>query len=214
MTFAAPPTTLSDVVAPFLASRPADGGASPTPNVVARASEDIFAALDEGADVVVAPVPAPSGLASMLIAELPVRAYVGSHGTSHEASRSRDVPRTLSLETLAATEPLLVLPGRYPVRKVLARALEDAGLAPAHLQEVDSPEAAQAIAASGRGVAVLTNDPRFGLIPRRIVDAAGEVLTLPLYAAWRSEHHGADELAALAQDLREFCARQYAGDLA
>ena len=35
LTFAAPPTTLSDVIAPFLASRPADDGASPTPNATA-----------------------------------------------------------------------------------------------------------------------------------------------------------------------------------
>lgn len=214
LTFAAPPTTLSDVIAPFLASRPADDGASPTPNVVARPSDDVFAALDEGADFVVAPAPAPSGLASMIIAELPVRAYVGSRPSADDEAQSQEAPRTLSLETLATADPLVVLPGRYPVRKVLSRAFEDAGLAPAHLQEVDSPEAAQAIAASGRGIAVLTNDPRFGLVPRRVLDVDGQVLTQSLRAAWSPDHHAAGELAALAEDLRDFCARQYADDLA
>lgn len=213
LTFAAPPTTLSDVIAPFLASRPADDGASPTPNVVARPSDDVFAALDEGADFVVAPAPAPSGLASMIIAELPVRAYVGSRPSADREAHSQ-APRALSLGALAAADPLVVLPGRYPVRKVLSRAFEDAGLAPAHLQEVDSPEAAQAIAASGRGIAVLTNDPRFGLVPRRVLDVDGQVLTQSLRAAWSPDHHAAGELAALAEDLRDFCARQYADDLA
>lgn len=210
LTWAAPPTTLSDVIAPFLASRHSDATA-PSPNVIARA-EGVFAALDEGADLVVAPAVPPEGVASMLIAELPVRAYVGSRevlraGGGHQSA-------VLPLEAIAQADVLITLPVRYPVRQLLDRAFADAGLAQKRVQEVDSPEAAQAIAASGRGVAVLTNDPRFGLIPRRVVGSDGETLTLSLFAAWRRDHHAASELEATAHELRAFCERLYRDDLA
>ena len=237
LTIAAPSTTLSDVVAPFLAARPirragamgedargglggdgADGGfaapggpraIAPAVNVITRSTDDVFVALDEGADLVVAPAPPPPGVDSMLIAELPVRAYVGARGVLADTHA-----RSVSLRALAAVDPLVMLPARYPVSQALTRAFADADLAPQHIQEIDSPEAAQALAASGRGVAVLTNDPRFGLIPRRVLDADGDVLTLPLHAAWARHHHAARELASTASELRAFCVSLYRADLA
>lgn len=219
LTVAAPTTTLTDVVAPFLATQGAGG---PTVNVVARPIEEVFAALAEGADLVVATAAPPPGCASRLIADLPVRAYVGSAHVLDvcEAGReARGCPRSrrsreLSLGALAHADPLITLPPNYPVRQVLSRSFAREGLAPERIQEVTSPEAAQALAASGRGVAVLTNDPRYGLIPRRVVDAGGAVLTLPLYAAWNAGHHGADELADVASRLQRFCAEQYRDDIA
>lgn len=207
LTIAAPATTLSDVIAPFIADLPNDGPATPTIDVVARAGSDAFDALAEGADLVVAPVMPPPGVASMFIADLPVRAY--SAGPQQDSSHP-----TMALAELADAHPLVTLPAHYPVRQVLDRAFADEGLAPQHVQEVESPEAAQALAASGRGVAVLTNDARFGLTPSRIVDTAGQVLTLPLHAAWPPRHHAADELAATARALHAFCLRQYEGELA
>lgn len=180
----------------------------PSINVIARSTDDVFAALDEGADLVVAPAVPPRDVASVLIAELPVRAYVGARGVLAD-----NRPRSVTVEALAAVEPLVMLPAHYPVSQAVTRAFADAGLAPAQVQEVDSPEAAQALAASGRGVAVLTNDPRFGLIPRRIVDGEGVVLTLPLYAAWARHHHAATELRDVAQGLRAFCRQRYREDL-
>lgn len=211
LTIAAPSTTLSDVIAPFLAAGPARGALAPEVNVVSRSTSEVFAALGEGADIVVAPAVPPPEVASMLIAELPVRAYVGARGVLDGEGAERD--RSVSLEALARVDPLVMLPGRHPVSQVLTRAFAEAGLAPQHVQEVDSPEAAQALAASGRGVAVLTNDTRFGLIPRRVRDADGSVLTMPLHAAWTPAHHAVDEIAALAAELRDFCARLYRDDL-
>ena len=60
---------------------------------------------------------------------------------------------------------------------------------------------------------MLTNDTRFGLIPRRVRDADGSVLTMPLHAAWTPTHHAVDEIAALAAELRDFCERLYRDDL-
>lgn len=211
LTIAAPSTTLSDVIAPFLAAGPARGALAPEVNVVSRSTSEVFAALGEGADIVVAPAVPPPEVASMLIAELPVRAYVGARGVLGGEGAERD--RSVSLEALARVDPLVMLPGRHPVSQVLTRAFAEAGLTPQHVQEVDSPEAAQALAASGRGVAVLTNDTRFGLIPRRVSDADGSVLTMPLHAAWTPTHQAVDEIVALAAELRDFCARLYRDDL-
>lgn len=249
LTIAAPSTTLSDVIAPFLAGRSMRArvetgvglhdhddpetalAVTPRINVITRRSDEVFVALDDGADLAVAPAVPPPHQASMLIAQLPVRAYVGARGLlddaderapgsadpghvagGRDASRAPSPRRSVRLDALANADLLVMLPARYPVSQTLTRAFVDAGLAPQRIQEVDSPEAAQALAASGRGVAVLTNDTRFGLIPRRVLDADGSVLTLPLHAAWSAQHHGAHELAATAADLRDFCARLYRED--
>ena len=67
---------------------------------------------------------------------------------------------------------------------------------------------AQAVAASGKGVAVVSDDPRFGLHPLGIDGPAGPV-QISLWAAWRPDHHGAVTLADLASRLRDFCATRY-----
>jgi DNA-binding transcriptional LysR family regulator len=96
-------------------------------------------------------------------------------------------------------------------RRLLDERLVDAGVAPQELLECSNPQVAQALAAAGRGVAVLSDDPRFDLVPLRIRTADGH-LTLTLHAAWDGEHHAAEELARLAGRLRDFCAERY-GDL-
>ena len=56
--------------------------------------------------------------------------------------------------------------------------------------------------------AVLSDDPRFDLVPLHIATPTGP-LVLTLHAAWDGGHHAADELARLAGRLRDFCAQRY-----
>ena len=67
---------------------------------------------------------------------------------------------------------------------------------------------AQALAAAGRGVAVLSDDPRFGLQPLRVTAPDGPV-HISLYAAWSPDHHAAATLSVLARRLAEFCVERY-----
>ena len=68
---------------------------------------------------------------------------------------------------------------------------------------------AQALAASGRGLTVLSDDPRFDLVPLAILDDDGEPVTIGLHAAWDPEHHAAARLGELARDLRRFARQRY-----
>ena len=94
-------------------------------------------------------------------------------------------------------------------RLLLDEGLVAAGVAAPELLECSNPQVAQALAAAGRGVAVLSDDPRFDLVPLRIRTADGD-LTLTLHAAWDGRHHAAGELARLADRLAAFCEQRYA----
>ncbi len=71
---------------------------------------------------------------------------------------------------------------------------------------------AQALAAAGRGVAVVTDDPRFGLHALRIT-VDGSDLSIRLFAGWDPQHPGATTLAAIAGRLSEYIVGRY-GDSA
>ena len=94
-------------------------------------------------------------------------------------------------------------------RRLLEEALVHDGAVASDLIECSNPQVAQALAAAGRGVAVLSDDPRFGLRSMRILTSRGH-LTLTLHAGWDPSHHAAPELEQLAIRLQAFCAERYA----
>lgn len=205
---AAPEVTVNDVVAPFFATfMPED----PMPRVLALDAADEYGALDRGADLVIGTRPPPASVAQLRIAALPVNGYVRA---DHVLAGRRDVTLTRLVE-----HDLLVPTRDSHARRALDAAIESAGLA-ARLIAFDSSQVAQAVAAAGRGVAVVSDDPRFGLKPIRIVvgsaphggDAAGPsdaVLRIVLHAGWQPHHHGAAQLAAIAGRLRHFVRQRY-----
>ena len=73
----------------------------------------------------------------------------------------------MPLERLAASR-LLVLDPSARSRRLLDESLVEAGVAARELLECSNPQVAQALAAAGRGVAVLSDDPRFDLVPLRV----------------------------------------------
>jgi DNA-binding transcriptional LysR family regulator len=201
LTIAAPTTTLTDVIAPFLATLGAD---DPMPTVLESDPHEAYAALRRGADLaIVTEQPAPT-LASAPVAVLPVWAYVPQ-------SHPWDGP-SVDLADLVA-EDLLVLTRGYRPRQILDSAVERAGLVPGEAVECSNPQVAQALAAAGRGVAVVTDDPRFDLRGLEIEGRDGP-LRIELFAAWEPAHHAAGTLAELAGRLQDFCVQRYGADVA
>lgn len=195
---AAPTTTLSDVLAPFLAELSPD---DPLITVEESTYPQALAAIGTRVDVAILTGPPPRELASQLVAELPVWAYVSP---DHRIALSDRV----ALHDLA-TERLILLDQTARPRRLLDDAMIAAGLAQHEPIECAHPQVAQALAAARRGVAVVSDDPRFNLVPVAIQTPSGR-LSINLHAAWDHQHHAAAELRALADRLRSFCAGRYA----
>ncbi|WP_298133849.1 LysR family transcriptional regulator [Micropruina sp.] len=197
LTVAAPPVTLNDVVAPFFATW---GAEDPMPRVQALNAADEYGDLDRGADLVIGTRPPPETLAGMRVAALPVSAYVRP---DHPLAGRVEV----LLDELLAHELLVPTPDSH-ARRAFDAAAERAGL-PVRLAEFSTSHVAQAVAAAGRGVAVVSDDPRYGLRQLAIRTSAGEALQIVLHAAWQPHHHGARQIAAVAGRLRRFVRERY-----
>lgn len=201
LTITAPTTTLTDVIAPFLATLSAD---DPMPTVFESGPRAAYDALRNGADLAIVTEPPRDPLTSAPVAVLPVWAYVAAdhpwQGTS------------VSIEQLVG-ETMLVLTPSFKPRQILDLAVERAGLSPDAVVECSNPQVAQALAAAGRGVAVVTDDPRFDLRGVEIIGRDGP-LRITLFAAWEPGHHAAATLAELAGRLRSFCVERYGAEVA
>jgi DNA-binding transcriptional LysR family regulator len=194
---AVPTTTLSDVLAPFLATlRPED----PVPIVRQLDPRGAEVALSSGADLAIVPRPPSPDLASRALAVLPIWAQVGAD----DAWAGRSLIDVAEL----VTRPLLLLTEEFRPRQLLDEAVAAAGLGYGPTIECTNAQVAQALAAAGRGVAVVSDDPRFDLSPIGLRGPAGEV-RIRLYAAWNPQHHAAPALAELAERLARFCVDRY-----
>lgn len=202
ISIAAPGTTLTDVLAPFLATLHAD---DPLPAVSEAHPQRIYAALRSGADLAIATERPPAGLAFQPLAVLPVWAYVPpEHVWVGQGS--------VTVAELVQQTLLLLTPD-YSPRRVLDHSVEQARLSYASILEFGTPQVAQAVAAAGRGIAVVSDDPRFGLQPLDIIGRRG-ALSIRLYAAWDREHHAAGAIADLAQRLSNYCVARYGPQVA
>jgi DNA-binding transcriptional LysR family regulator len=193
----APQTTATDVVAPFLATW---GPSDPLPTLWEAPSREAYAALDRGADLAIGAEAPPRHLERLVVADLPVWAYV--RADHHWASRS-----SIALAELGE-ERLLVLEAAQHSRIALERALGAADLPLGPVMEFRTAEVAQAVAATGRGVAVVSDDPRYDLVPVGITGPDG-ALSIRLHAVWSRDHYGAGTLRDLATRLREFSRERY-----
>ncbi|MFT4083282.1 MAG: LysR family transcriptional regulator [Nocardioides sp.] len=199
---AVPTTTLTDVLAPFIATLdPAD----PVPILRGLDPRGSLAAIRSGADLVVVHRPPARSLAVRPLAVLPVFAYV----RPDDRWATRD---SIGLAELV-TRPLVVMTEEFRPRMLLEAALDAAGVAYGEILECTNAQVAQALAAAGRGVAVVSDDSRFDLVPLRIDAPAGPIL-IRLYAAWDPHHHAAAALAAFADRLAAFCVARYGDQVA
>jgi DNA-binding transcriptional LysR family regulator len=197
LSIAAPTTTLTDVLAPFLASLLQSDPVTTVEEAHYAAALD---ALRSHCDMAILTAPPPRQLRSFRVAVLPVWAYLRA---GHELTGREEI----SIADLAA-ERLILLEPRFRPRQLVDEALIAAGLSPVDVIECSNPQVAQALAAAGHGTAVLSDDPRFGL-DRCAIRHAGGLLTLTLHAAWRADHHACDQLEGFALRLQAFCADRY-----
>src|SRR5450631_269855 len=199
---AAPVTTFTDVLAPFLATLHPD---DPLPAVSEEPPQLIYEALQSGADLAISTEQPPAGLAFQPIAVLPIWAYVPAG--HHWAGRGSVTVAEL------VNERLLLLTGEYSPRRVLDHWVNQAGLTYSTMLEFGTPQVAQAVAAAGRGIAVVSDDARFGLHPLDIIGARG-ALHIRLYAAWDHQHHAAKEIGVVARRLSDYCVQRYGPQVA
>ncbi len=197
MVLTATGTTLTDVIAPFLATWGSD---DPLPTVWEGLPSEIYGSIERGADLAIGTEPPPAPLARLALAVLPVWAYVPADDPW--AGRS-----SIPLAELVARR-LLVLGPEQHARVALDRALAAAQLALGPVVEFAAPEVAQAVAAAGRGVAVVSDDQRFDLAPVAITGPDGPVV-VTLHAAWARDHHAAATLRRIARRLQSFSRARY-----
>lgn len=197
VTIAAPTVTLTDVVSPFVATLAADD-----PVVDVRAGDGATTAdmLRAGADLAIGTDRPPSPLRSRALATLPVWAYVAPD----DAWAGRE--QVSLAELLGRT--LVGVPPEFTAREALDVAVAAAGLSYAGFVEAANGTIAQALAAAGRGVAVVSDDPRYGLVPVA-VDLGGERLSVRLEAAWDPRGVAAEAVEGLARRLGDWVAEHY-----
>ncbi len=199
VTIAAPSTTLTDLVSPFVATlEPGD----PVPSVLDDAGRDPAALLRGPADLVISSAPRATGCADVELVPLPLWAYV----PAGHAWASR---RRVAVADLAGAD-VVALGAGHPSRTVLESAVSAGGGGrPRSLLEASNGTVAQALAAAGRGVAVLSDDPRFDLRGLPLVDDRGRPVRLVLRCQWRADHPGAAVLASMASRLAAWVVAQY-----
>jgi len=197
LTVAAHPTTISDVIAPFVASR---GEPFATPTFVVASADAAYEALARAeVDLAISTNPPPKDAASQLVARFPIWAQVPS---SHPwAGHDR-----VSLTTLLR-QPLVVLDLTHGTRRVFEDEVRRTHGSYRMAAEVGLPGIAQAMAASGIGVAILTDDPAYDLL-KLYIDGTEGPLHISLYAAWDATHYSA---ASIREFVAAFTAHTAAG---
>ena len=199
LTIGAPTVTLTDVVSPFIATlEPED----PTVDILGADGLSPVETLMQGADLAIGTVGPQAPHRSRALAVLPVWAYVPS---GHRWATRRRVTLAELLE-----EPLIGLPATFTARQALEAAVAEAGATYASMVEAANGTVAQALAAAGRGVAVASDDARFGLEPLA-VDVGERPLSVRLYAVWDSRHEAASTSEAFARRLGKFVVQRYGG---
>lgn len=193
----APATTLSDVIAPFLATWGPD---DPVPNVTEANSSDATSALLAGVDLAIVAEDPGAEHSATAIADLPIWAYVRS---DHRWAGRKSV----RIHELVG-EPVISMTSQFKPRKIFDGVLAQAGLSVPNFMESGNAQVVQALAAAGRGVAVVSDDPRFGLVPLHLEGEQGPV-RIRLFAAWDPGHHAQEKLGEVADRLREFCEHRY-----
>jgi DNA-binding transcriptional LysR family regulator len=181
-------TTIADVIAPFVAAR---GTTVATPTFVVASADAAYEALARAeVDLAISTSPPPAGVASLLVARFPIWAQVPSIDELARHERVR-------LGTLLR-RGLVVLDLTHGTRRVFDDEVRRMNGAYRMVAEVGVAEIAQAMSASGIGVAILTDDPAYEL-RKLYIDGRDGPLHISLHAAWDPTHYA-------AATIREFTA--------
>lgn len=216
ISISAPATTLNDVIAPFLATW---GPSDPTPSITEADATDAASALLDGADLAI--VTANSGTTRPFTTTVALSIKTKAPETTYSVNAIADLPiwvyvrsdhrwagRTSVHVHELVDEAVISMTPEFKPRRILDSALAQAGLSVTNLMESSNTQVAQALAAAGRGVAIVSDDPRFGLIPLALEGVHGPV-RIGLFAAWDPRHHAHNKLEAIADRLKTFCEERY-----
>lgn len=197
ISIAAPVTTIADVIAPFIATTSAQDAMITVQEVLPA---DAYDALWHGVDLAISSTPPPLHLAGGAVARLPVHAYAPPGHPWHGRPR-------VSVRELVA-QPLLLLTREHGTRRLFDHAVLSAGVRYSTAFETSIPQIAQALAAAGHGIAVVSDDPRYGLHPIALDTVEGPI-SISLFAGWDPSHYAAESIAPLVDRLREYCVSRY-----
>lgn len=194
----APHITIVDVIAPYLATLGMDAlkvSVRDAPSLV------VFRVIRSGdADLGVSVGPPPGELASLPVSRFSILAQVPPGHRWHGRDR-------ISLAELVE-EPLVLVTAEHGTRRVFDQAVAAAGLKYHAVGEADLSAVAQTLAVGGAGVAIVSDDARYGLHSMTI-EVSSETLSIPIVAAWEASHFAAPMIEAWARRLAEFTAIRY-----
>lgn len=195
LTIAGPPTTVADIIAPFIASAGADGLLANIREVLPNA---VYKELAEyRADFVIGSSPPPAHLEYIVVGYSPIWAQLPE-------DKSNSSKKEISLNEVAKY-PIAIVDDNHNVRRIFDQVISEAGLSVHIAFETQSTQASQALAAANRAVCISSDDPRFNLHPLLIkIQGRKNPLSITLYCAWDPHHFAADQIKSTALALHEF----------
>lgn len=191
-------TTVADIIAPFIVQA---GESGTIANVIEANPERVYPRLWSGdADFAVGTRLPPAEWSYRVIGH----AYLWAQVPPNHPFADRD---SVSMAELVA-EQLITMTPAHGVRQMFDTAVATAGLTYTAATETESPSTAQALAAAGRGVCVLSDDARYGLrsIPIRVHD---QDLVITLFGVWEPLHYASGLITRTLDDLSAFIAELY-----
>lgn len=198
LTVASAPTTVADIISPYIVRAGDDGVVV---NVVETSPEHVYDAILTGeADFAVGTRIPPTGLNSQVMGYAYLWAQV-PHGHPLSGRPLIDIAELV-------TWPLIVMTKDHGVRRMFDSAVGREALRYSAAFETGSPYVAQALAAAGRGVCVLSDDSRYDLDVIPIGSRDGE-LVIPLIGVWDPSHYAAESIVERIGDLGAFIAELY-----
>lgn len=190
---ACPETTGNYFVANFVA----EGGA--VTDIQPSAPAEVYGRLRLGADLAINTAAPPQGLRGVEIAQLEVKCMAPA---AHPLAGRRTV------ELRDVTKEPFFMPGAgSAVERIVTQAAGSAGITLELGTLTSNGTLAQARSAAGNGVALVVENPFFGLEPIPLRHE-GAPLIVRFYAAWERSHYASDELAQLASELGVFMQRR------
>ncbi|EAR25782.1 transcriptional regulator, LysR family protein [marine actinobacterium PHSC20C1] len=198
LTLVAAPATVSDLVAPYIVRSGHDGLIV---NVIEQSPEKVYDNVATGAaDLAIGTRVPPSDLPSKVIGH----AYLW-------AQCAKDSPLA-SLTSISLAElvkwPLIVMSNDQGVRRMFDDAITRAGLSYQPAFETASTHVAQALAAAGKGVCILSDDSRYGLHSMPIDAEAGQ-MKITLYGAWDPLHFSQSSIHSTMDGFADFIEELY-----
>lgn len=184
------------------------------PTIVARETGhfELESALLDDLDFIITPTIPTGDLATVMLGDVPIRAQVpAGHRWLGESRRGIELSELVD-------QPLILSPEHSVSRRIFSEALERQGLRIERAEVCDDGLVSHALVASGRGIAVNTEYPAFGVRGIPLFEQLGvpdaSPLMLHMYMAWRRGHYAEAKLRELASGLMEMVGgRQESSDV-